>query len=69
MIDKLSYLESEVTSSDFAPTQQQIAVNQELEQEVHSHRAQLDQILSTDVAAFNASLRSKNIPNVIAGNH
>ncbi|MGH9481008.1 MAG: glycosyl hydrolase [Terriglobales bacterium] len=67
LIDKLGYLESEVTSSDFAPTEQQIQVNQELAQQVQSHRAQLDQILATDVAAFNASLRSKNIPNVIAG--
>ncbi|MGH9393517.1 MAG: hypothetical protein ACRD1E_05050, partial [Terriglobales bacterium] len=67
LIDKLSYLESEVTSSDFAPTEQQAAVSTELAQEVASHRTRLDQLVNTDVAAFNASLREKKIPNVIAG--
>lgn len=67
LIDKLSYLESEVTSSDFAPTTQQVAVNQELAQQVTSHRAALDRILATDVAAFNASLREKKVANVIVG--
>jgi len=67
LIDKLSYLEGEVTSSDFPPTQQQVQVNQELAQQVASHRAAFDQLLTTDLAAFNAALRSKKIPNVIAG--
>ena len=65
LIDKLSYLESEVTSSDFAPTQQQIEVNQELAQQATAHRAALDRILNTDVAALNSALRDKKIPNVI----
>jgi len=67
LIDKLSYLESEVTSSDFAPTQQQIEVNAELASEVRTHRLALDQIIAADVAAFNQSLREKKVPNVIAG--
>ncbi|HUX67856.1 MAG TPA: hypothetical protein VMV31_10245 [Terriglobales bacterium] len=66
LIDKLSYLEGEVTSSDFPPTQQQYQVNQELAQQVASNRTALRQILATDLAAFNAALRAKNIPNVIA---
>jgi len=65
LIDKLSYLENEVTSSDFPPTDQQIAVNADLAAQVRSHTASLDAILKTDVAALNASLRGKNIPNVI----
>ena len=65
LIDKLSYLENEVTSSDFAPTDQQVEVNRELALQVGSHRAALDQIVAQDVAAFNASLRDKRIPNVI----
>ena len=30
-----------------------------------SHRASLDRILNTDVAALNGALRDKKIPNVI----
>ncbi|HEY7856574.1 MAG TPA: hypothetical protein VIC32_09020 [Terriglobales bacterium] len=61
LIDKLSYLESEVTSSDFAPTTQQVEVNQELARQVTSHRQQLNQIVAKDVVAFNDSLKAKGI--------
>ncbi|MGH9415640.1 MAG: WD40/YVTN/BNR-like repeat-containing protein [Terriglobales bacterium] len=67
LVDKLSYLESEITSSDFAPTDQEVEVNTMLAQQVTSHQQALDHIVATGLAAFNASLRQKNIPNVLAG--
>ncbi|MGH9475949.1 MAG: WD40/YVTN/BNR-like repeat-containing protein [Terriglobales bacterium] len=67
LVDKLSYLESEVTSSDFEPTDQEVEVNQMLAKEVAGDQTQLNQIYATDLQQFNAQLRAKNIPNVIAG--
>lgn len=67
LIDKLTYLEREVTSSDFRPTDQQLEVNALLAKQVAAHHQQLDQILSKDLTQFNDQLRSKKIPNVIAG--
>lgn len=65
LVEKLSYLASGVSDSDFAPTTQQIAVNEELEKQVAQYRGETEQLMSKDVAAFNSMLRGRNIPNII----
>ena len=52
-------------SSDFPPTTQQVAVQQELKQQGDKSQQEIQQILDKDVAAFNAMLRDKNILNII----
>jgi hypothetical protein len=66
LLQKISYLAAEVSgSSDFPPTTQQAAVQAELKQQGDLSQQEIQQLVVTDVAAFNAMLRQRNIPNVI----
>ncbi|MGC2467303.1 MAG: hypothetical protein WA517_19075, partial [Candidatus Acidiferrum sp.] len=66
LLQKISYLADEVgTSSDFAPTTQQAAVQQELKQQADESQHEMEQVIAKDVGAFNATLREKNIPNIL----
>ncbi len=66
LLQKISYLAEEMGSSaDFAPTTQQTAVQQELKQQGNESEREMEQVVAKDVAAFNAMLREKNIPNLI----
>ena len=66
LMQKLRYLAAEVASSaDFPPTTQQLAVGKELKERGDASRQEIQQLLDKDVAAFNAMLREKNIPNIV----
>jgi len=66
LLQKISYLAAEVGgSSDFAPTTQQVAVQEELKQQGDKYQQEIEQLVTKDVAAFNAMLRERNIPNII----
>ena len=64
---QISYLAQGIASSDFAPTTQQLDVQQLLEGQLKSVRAQLDGLLNQDLAQFNARLKERNVGNVVAG--
>ncbi len=66
LLQKISYLAAEVGgSSDFAPTTQQVAVQEELKQQGDKYQQEFEQLVTKDVAAFNVMLRERNIPNII----
>lgn len=67
LLQKISYLADQVgNSADFAPTTQQKSVFQdELKKEGEASLQEMQQLLTKDVAAFNALLREKNIANII----
>jgi hypothetical protein len=65
LADKISYLAGMANSSDFAPTTQQVAFREELSRQVADISAQLQQLTTKDLAAFNATLRQLNVPNII----
>src|SRR3984957_7153931 len=66
LLQKISYLAAEVSgSSDFPPTTQQAAVQVELKKQGDALQQEMQQLVATDVAAFNAMLRERNIPNII----
>ena len=66
LLQKISYLANEVAdSSDFPPTTQQSAIQQELKKQGDDDQQEMQQLVTKDVAAFNALLRDKNIPNII----
>jgi photosystem II stability/assembly factor-like uncharacterized protein len=65
LLQKISYLASEVGSSDFPPTTQQVAVQEELKQQGEKYLQEYQQLVAKDVAAFNSMLRERNIPNII----
>ncbi len=66
LIAKIGYLAGGVESSDFQPTTQQVAVHDELKEQSATYQQRLKLLLQQDVAAFNALLRQRNVPNVIA---
>ena len=66
ILQEISYLAAEVSgSSDFPPTTQQEAVQAELKQQGDLSQQEIQHLVATDVAAFNAMLRERNIPNII----
>ena len=65
LCEKLDYLARGVADSDFAPTTQQVAVNDELKKQVAQYQSEAAQLMSKDVAAFNSMLHSRNVANII----
>ncbi len=66
ILQKISYLAAEASgSSDFPPTTQQAAVQAELKKQGDASQQEMQQLVTTDVTAFNAMLRERNIPNII----
>ena len=66
LVGKISYLAGEVSSSDFPPTTQDIAVHEELKKQAASSQEEIRQLVAKDVAAFNAMLRERGIGNIIS---
>jgi photosystem II stability/assembly factor-like uncharacterized protein len=62
ILDKLGYLAAGIASSDYRPTDQDVAVYNLLRTKLNDPLEQLSSILSKDVGAFNTLLRDKNIP-------
>jgi len=67
LISKLAYLAGGLSSSDFAPTNQQREVQAKFEAELALQRKQLDETLGTDLAAFNRLLRDRGVQNIVGG--
>ena len=65
LLAKLNYLANGVSSSDYRPTNQHVEVQGILNGELKTHLARLDGLLDKELTAFNALLRSRNVPNVI----
>jgi hypothetical protein len=64
-LGQLLYLAGELASADFAPTTQQREVRKVLGDQVAAARAALDGLISKDVAAFNNTLRQKNVGSIV----
>ncbi len=65
LVEKLDYLARQLSGTDFPPTTQQAAVAGELSKQVAQYRAEDQQLMSKDVAAFNSMLRQRNVANII----
>ncbi|MCU1235168.1 MAG: glycosyl hydrolase, repeat-containing protein [Candidatus Solibacter sp.] len=61
---KIPHLFTELQNSDFAPTSQQITVNEQFTRETRELRTKLDQLMSKDVAAFNRLLAQRGVPAI-----
>ena len=67
LLANLSYLANGLAGGDFKPTNQQVEVQALLKELVRTNVGAIEGLLSTDLSAFNAMLRAKNVPNVIGG--
>jgi len=65
LLSKLNYLATGLASNDFKPTSQQAEVQQILAGQLRGHMARLDGLLAKDLKAFNETLRTRNIPNIV----
>ena len=66
LLQKVGYLFSQLDGdADFPPTIQQSAVQEELKLRGDKAAQDFQQFVAKDLAAFNAMLRERNIPNII----
>ena len=64
--EQLQYLAGEIESSDYAPTASQRQVADLLRTQVRAVKAEFDRVMAGEVAAFNAMLQQRKVPNVIS---
>ena len=61
LTNKLAHLNSLVSMDDFPPTQQDIAVKNELTQQVNAELAKFNQLVSDEIKAFNEAFNAKQL--------
>jgi hypothetical protein len=66
LVQKFGYLANGLQSSDFKPTNQQLAVQKALEDRLKGLQGQFSDVLNREVAAFNDMLRRANLPSVVS---
>ena len=62
LFSQLQGLVSDISESDFPPTQAQLDVYQMFKKQVEEQKSRLDALLSTDLQGFNARLKESGIP-------
>ena len=65
LISKINYLANGIGSGDFQPTTQHREVYALLKAQLTTQRSKLDEVISTDLDAFNKLLRDRGIQNVV----
>jgi hypothetical protein len=65
LLEKLAHLADTLQLADFAPTEQQLAVQKLLADQVAAATRDLGTVVDKDVAAFNDMLRRRNIGTVV----
>jgi photosystem II stability/assembly factor-like uncharacterized protein len=66
LVQKFGYLANGLQGGDFKPTNQQLAVQKELEERLKTSQGQLGEVINRDLGAFNDMLRRANLPTVAA---
>ena len=61
LTNKLGHLNSLVSMDDFPPTQQDVAVKNELTKQITTELVKFDKLVSEEIKAFNASFNSKQL--------
>jgi pantothenate synthetase len=65
LIDHLMFLASGVSVADFAPTASQLEAHEELKKETATRKAEMNEVLAKEVAAFNRLLLDRGVPHVV----
>ena len=65
LISKLGYLANGMSGSDHRPTNQHTEVQTLLSGQLREHLAAIDALIDKELAAFNALLKQRNVPNVV----
>lgn len=65
LVGRLRYLAGTVATADFRPNDQQGEVHAVLKERLERYRLQVEELLGTDLPAFNLLLQQRNLPRVI----
>ena len=65
LMGRLGWLANGIAVSDFAPTTQQVEVQQLLHSQVDAARTRLDALQKSDLPAFNAKVRDRGVVSVM----
>jgi hypothetical protein len=65
LVQKFGYLANGLASADFKPTNQQVAVQKDLQDRFKRAQSQLGDVFTRELAAFNDMLRRANLPSVV----
>ena len=65
LVQKFSYVANGLQSGDFKPTDQQVAVQKDLEDRLKRSQGQIGDVMTRDLAAFNDMLRRANLPAIV----
>ena len=63
--NKLSALAGVVAGADAAPTEQSLAVYQDIAGRIDAQLARLQEVVATDVPAFNKLVREQDVPAIV----
>jgi len=66
LVQKYGYLANGLQSSDFKPTNQQLAVQQDLANRLKASQGQMNDVLTKELGAFNDMLKRANLPNIVS---
>jgi len=61
LTNKLGHLNSLVSMGDFPPTEQDIAVKDELSKQIHDQLSAFNNLIDNEIKAFNNAFNSKNL--------
>ena len=61
LTNKLGHLNSLVSMGDFPPTEQDIAVKNELTKQINEQLSAFNNLIDSEIKAFNAAFNSKNL--------
>ena len=64
LVQKFAYLANGLANADFKPTNQQLAVQKDLEERFKRSQGQLSEVYTRELAAFNDMLRRANLPTI-----
>jgi photosystem II stability/assembly factor-like uncharacterized protein len=65
LLGKINYLANELASADNRPTNQQLEVQKLHHERIATYRGQLDALVGTDLAAFNETMKRRNLPVIV----
>jgi photosystem II stability/assembly factor-like uncharacterized protein len=66
LVQKFGYLANGLQGGDFKPTNQQVAVQKDLEDRLKASQTQMNDVLSRDLGTLNDMLRRANLPSVVS---
>ena len=66
LAQRIGYLAGTIQTADFPPTDSQREVHQVLRERLVRYQGQFDELMSTDLPAFNRMLQERSVPPIIS---